>query len=374
MTYTVHPAAAAFPMMNDAKLNELAEDIKQHGLLHPIVLNHDETILIDGRNRLRACEIADLEFRVVTLPEGYTDEQIINYVVSANERRRHLTPGQKAAVAYALEPMYAEAAKERMLAGVKADPTANSPEGVEQVGEAREQAAKAVGSSGRSVSDFKALSKDAPDLAEKVRNGQMTLNAATKERQARKPRKPSKSPKPPKQHPKHDEVIGLHEQGANRQEIADSTGVNPRSVDRVVREERIADNAAPAAWDTIPGTVQQKLEREKRRLCKKLEKDFDTRLLAQTDQYRAKCDQDVAAFKAELERRANVANDMQRKQYEQYQIVIEANRAKGLITPDDWTLIVRCLHPDNSASEQARTKAFRVFNDPKIKTLLVKEV
>src|SRR5262245_7410984 len=58
----------------------------------------------------------------------------------------------------------------------------NSPQGLGRAPQAREQAAKAVGSSGKSVSDAKALKRDAPDLAEKVRNGKMTLNAATKER------------------------------------------------------------------------------------------------------------------------------------------------------------------------------------------------
>ena len=54
---TVHPLAAVFPMMTDDELQDLADDIREHGLLHPIVLDADG-VLIDGRNRLRACEIA----------------------------------------------------------------------------------------------------------------------------------------------------------------------------------------------------------------------------------------------------------------------------------------------------------------------------
>jgi hypothetical protein len=52
--HEVHPAALAFPEMPAAELEELADDIKQNGLAHPIVLSADG-IILDGRNRLRAC-------------------------------------------------------------------------------------------------------------------------------------------------------------------------------------------------------------------------------------------------------------------------------------------------------------------------------
>lgn len=186
MNYNVHPAADAFPMMSDAELKELADDITTHGLRNPVVLNHDGTVLIDGRNRLRACQIAGLEPTYTNLPE-LTDQQIIDHIVSANIHRRHLSQGQRATVATALEPMYAEAARERMLAGKK-DPLADSREGSARENWSSEQAAKAVGASGRSVSDAKALKRDAPDLFDKVVNGEMTLNAADKERKERKAR------------------------------------------------------------------------------------------------------------------------------------------------------------------------------------------
>jgi ParB-like chromosome segregation protein Spo0J len=41
-------------------LNALAADIKKNGLLHAIVID-DTGMLIDGRMRLAACEIADVE-------------------------------------------------------------------------------------------------------------------------------------------------------------------------------------------------------------------------------------------------------------------------------------------------------------------------
>ena len=56
----VHPVADLFPRMTDEELADLAADIKANGLIHPIVVDKDG-VLIDGRNRARACEIAGIE-------------------------------------------------------------------------------------------------------------------------------------------------------------------------------------------------------------------------------------------------------------------------------------------------------------------------
>jgi ParB-like chromosome segregation protein Spo0J len=55
----VHPIAALFPMLADDELEELAADIKARGLLQPIVLDAEGRVL-DGRNRLAACEKAGI--------------------------------------------------------------------------------------------------------------------------------------------------------------------------------------------------------------------------------------------------------------------------------------------------------------------------
>jgi ParB-like chromosome segregation protein Spo0J len=60
MTRPVHQSADLFPIMTDEELADLAADIKANGLLHPIVVDKDG-VLIDGRNRARPCEIAEVE-------------------------------------------------------------------------------------------------------------------------------------------------------------------------------------------------------------------------------------------------------------------------------------------------------------------------
>lgn len=86
-----HPAAAAWPMLPEPDLRRLAEDVRANGLRHPIVLDAGGLIL-DGRNRLAACQIAGVT------PEYETyDGDPVAYVLSANNERRHLSLPERAA-------------------------------------------------------------------------------------------------------------------------------------------------------------------------------------------------------------------------------------------------------------------------------------
>jgi hypothetical protein len=110
---TVHPAADLFPMMSEAELRDLAQDIKQHGLKNDIVIysKGSKLWLLDGRNRLDAMEAngshlvnddGTFNYSQVTfnhrLRYEYQYEGKIDpyaYVISANIHRRHLTAEQK---------------------------------------------------------------------------------------------------------------------------------------------------------------------------------------------------------------------------------------------------------------------------------------
>lgn len=105
--YTIHPAANLFPMLSEKELRELADDIKAHGLLNSIVLLDGK--VLDGRNRLAACDMAGVEPRT----EEYRGTTPVEYVLAANLKRRHLTASQKAAVAVASLPLLEAEAKER---------------------------------------------------------------------------------------------------------------------------------------------------------------------------------------------------------------------------------------------------------------------
>ena len=182
MRYPHHPAADIFPLLPPEELQSLASDIRHHGLQEPVWLWKDENAdiyLLDGRNRVAACEIAGVEPQT----RWYSGGDPVSFVVSQNLHRRHLTAGQKAAVAAELEPLYALEAKKRQQEHGGTAPgkaKATLPAGLREVKarESSERAAKAVGASGRGVSQFKRIVKSAPDLAVKVKAGDMPLDRA----------------------------------------------------------------------------------------------------------------------------------------------------------------------------------------------------
>jgi ParB/RepB/Spo0J family partition protein len=92
----VHPAAEAFPMMDEEELEELAADIKANGLQQPLVVHElgGEPVLVDGRNRREACLRAGVIPDYVLLDGA----DPVTYIVSANINRRHMSKGQRAMV------------------------------------------------------------------------------------------------------------------------------------------------------------------------------------------------------------------------------------------------------------------------------------
>ena len=90
--YEAHPVAAIFPMLPQEDLEELAADIKQRGLIYPIIIDGDQ--IIDGRNRLAACKIAKVEPSFA----AYEGDDITGFIMASNINRRHLTKGQQAMI------------------------------------------------------------------------------------------------------------------------------------------------------------------------------------------------------------------------------------------------------------------------------------
>jgi hypothetical protein len=88
-----HPFANIFPMLAEERLHELAQDIKDRGLLDPIVLLDGQ--ILDGRCRYVACEIAGVEPTF----ENYIGDDALGHVLGRNLHRRHLTESQRAMVA-----------------------------------------------------------------------------------------------------------------------------------------------------------------------------------------------------------------------------------------------------------------------------------
>ena len=144
----VHPLASAFPMLDGEELDALVEDIRENGLRHSIVLDHNGQ-LIDGRNRLRACQVAGIKPTFTT-----TDLDPVAYILSENVHRRHLSKGQQA-MAYAM-----------------AYPEGTNPKG----GRGRRNSEVTSEFSSKLVQQARFVLRFAPDLAKKVMDGVGSLD------------------------------------------------------------------------------------------------------------------------------------------------------------------------------------------------------
>lgn len=155
---SIHPAADLFPLLGADELGKLAADIEANGLRNPVILYHGE--VLDGRNRLAACELAGVEPRFTS----YEGADPVAFVISTNLHRRHLSAAQLVAVSLEALPMFEAEARERQ--GARTDLREIIPESSTQPKEprARDKAAEAFGVNPRYVSDGKRIKAEAPEL------------------------------------------------------------------------------------------------------------------------------------------------------------------------------------------------------------------
>ena len=160
-----HKLSTIFPEANEDDYNALCDSIRAHGFLEsdPIVLIRDtdsdyEFSILDGRNRYNAC--TDTKVRPSFVE--YVGEDPIGFVTARNMDRRHLSTGQKAAVAAKLATL-----------GMGQNKT--SEDDVTQ-----KEAAKRVGVGEATLRRYKAIEEHDPALAEEVAKGAVTLEDARK--------------------------------------------------------------------------------------------------------------------------------------------------------------------------------------------------
>ncbi len=168
--YRFHPICLLFPQMSREELQQLADDIKENGLLNDIVLYQGK--VLDGRNRQIACGMAGVLPRYV---EWDGDGSPLQWVISENMVRRHLTSSQRAVLALELLPLLEQEADVRQTLGKKLSKV--PPNGK---GKASQVAARLVHSNPVYVQAVKNIRQQAPELLEEVRNGILRVPDAAK--------------------------------------------------------------------------------------------------------------------------------------------------------------------------------------------------
>ena len=196
--YEVHPAAALFPLMQGTEFAALVEDIRAHGLIHPVLLC--DGLVLDGRNRLRACEKAGVEPRTIQAKIGSNPWDA---AWSENAERRHLEAGQKTAIKLLCLRGSEKWSAAREQVKRKADEARSSARAQQRRAEkqgvgspcrvqrctrhgpkpehAKAALATAAGTSPRTAQAVLTLEKKSPERFEKVAKGELTLPGAFRE-------------------------------------------------------------------------------------------------------------------------------------------------------------------------------------------------
>lgn len=227
MTLQNHPAADLFPMMGAEELDRLTKSIREQGLIEPIITHED--MILDGRNRAKACGLAGVEPRYAKW-DGAGGSPTM-FAVSKNLSRRHLTLGQQAAVAVEMLPLLEEEARKRQAAtqaapgkkiGDKVRVTLPTPSSGEKApapdtGRARSIAAKAVGVGETSVDRAAAVKEADPAAFERIKSGESKVN--TEYRRAVKGEDVTRKPAQPLTGKRADVI-----QNAHFRKIAESVG------------------------------------------------------------------------------------------------------------------------------------------------------
>ncbi|CAM2155495.1 ParB family transcriptional regulator, chromosome partitioning protein [Paraburkholderia tropica] len=162
----LHPLCTFFPRIEGIEFEALVADIKQNGLNQPIVVH--EGLILDGGNRYRACLEAGVSPRTVK----FDGADPVMFVLSANLHRRHLSPGQQAAIVSAATDWLAAATHG---GDRKSEQAATLP--LETVADRAAQS----GASERTQRMADRVAKADPELAKKVAHGEVSLPKAVRQ-------------------------------------------------------------------------------------------------------------------------------------------------------------------------------------------------
>lgn len=115
---TVHPYADCYPMISGEAWCRFCESIMESkGPLQKIVVWKDQerntTWLIDGRNRLKACQDLRIEIKEAIYKDFQNDDEVRTFINGINEQRRHMTKQQRTAVALEMMEVQKKLGRER---------------------------------------------------------------------------------------------------------------------------------------------------------------------------------------------------------------------------------------------------------------------
>jgi ParB-like chromosome segregation protein Spo0J len=354
----IHPDASTVRMMNEEEYAALRDDIAKNGQLVPATMCNG--MLLDGRNRLKACEELGIGLWVEQL--GDSDTDTVAMVYSLNVTRRHLNTAERAF-------MGADMAN---LKHGKHDNRANQYTGKSKVEKSkmdlstngrkytRHEAATVVECSPQDITAARNVRRYAPELEEKAKRNEIHIREA--ERLAKIKRDEEEKKKQPKQK---------------------VTPITPKT--KIIAPTVDAASALTASWDDLLACVNIsttvideaksdimhpqymvacRLAESRDRITtsmaglnkpdrKKAMQAVVSVLAHHQEVFEAEVKASLPKYNRELEQR------LKKEIEEQKSVTAELKKlAKDGFDKSDFKVIRGVLHPDRKPSDEQRAKAF----------------
>lgn len=229
-------------------LTQLAESIRENGLLHPIVVTPSNR-LVAGQRRLEACRLLGFEEIPVTVATNLTSAaSLLRAERDENTCRKEMTPLERKSLTDALLELERPAAEERMKAG--------RPSGPGNTGSAADIAAEAAGWSRASYDRATRVIEAATDPATPEPVREVALQAAADMEAGRIAVKPAaekvakaqivhakdKTEQPVRrsQDERSKQIAGLSARGYAPRQIATELGISEQRVRDVAKANGVA--------------------------------------------------------------------------------------------------------------------------------------
>lgn len=166
-----------FRVVDDDRMKETAESIREYGVLVPIIvrpMDDGSYEIVSGHRRKRACELAEVE-EIPAIVRDLDDDEATIIMVDSNLQRENILPSERAK-AY---QMKLEAIRRRAGRPKKEEQENGGQFGHDfEAKKAREIIAEEAGDSPRNVQRFIRLNELSEPLRDKVDNGELGFTPA----------------------------------------------------------------------------------------------------------------------------------------------------------------------------------------------------
>lgn len=158
-----------FKVLDDEKMDDLAESIRSNGVLSPVIVRpteEDTYEMVSGHRRMHACKLVGLTM-IPAIVREMTDDEAVVYMVDSNIQREELLPSEKAfAFKMKMDALRRQGSRQSLTSRQNGEKLSCDVLGED------------VGMSGRQIQRFVRLTELLPELLDMVDSKRLQFTAA----------------------------------------------------------------------------------------------------------------------------------------------------------------------------------------------------